>query len=60
MPVGTKSLTVRLDDDLWRRLRYLSIDKGESLQRMVERLLREYVKREARAPSRRKEVKRKR
>jgi hypothetical protein len=43
MPVGTKSLTVRLDDDLWRQLRYLSIDKGQSLQKMVDRLLREFV-----------------
>lgn len=60
MPVGTKSLTVRLDDDLWRRLRYLSIDKGQSLQKMVARLLREFVRREGRTPSHRKEAKRKR
>jgi predicted transcriptional regulator len=59
VPIGTKSLTVRLDDDLWRRLRYLSIDKGESLQKMVERLLREFVVNETRTPSQRKEAKRK-
>lgn len=54
------TLTVKLDDDLHKRLRYLSIDRRESLQKIVERLLRQYVKRETRAPSRRKEVKRKR
>ncbi len=61
MPVGTKSVTIRLDDDLHRRLRYLSIDKGASLQVLLERLLREFVAKEARSPSRsRKEAKRKR
>lgn len=53
-------LTVDLDDDLHKRLRYLSIDRRESLQKMVTRLLREYVKRETRAPSRRREVKKRR
>lgn len=53
-------LTVDLDDDLHLKLRHLSIDRRESLQQMVTRLLKEYVAREARNPSRRKEVKRKR
>ncbi len=38
-----KKLTVRLDDDLSLRLRHLALDRHESLQRWVERLLREEV-----------------
>lgn len=54
------TLTVRLDDDLHLKLRVLSVTRRESLQQMVTRLLKEYVKRETRTPSHRKEVKRKR
>lgn len=64
MPTGSKALTVRLtvdlDPDLHLKLRHLSIDRKESLQVMTTRLLREYVRREARNPSRRKGVKKRR
>ncbi len=54
------TLTVKLDANLHLRLRHLSVDRRESLQKIVERLVREYVERETRTPSRRKEAKRKR
>lgn len=43
MPV--KKVTIRLPDDLWRRVRILGIQRGESLQKMIERFLREVVRR---------------
>ena len=51
-------LTVRLDDELHRLLRHLSIERRESMQQMTERLLRDFAERETRKPSRRREVKR--
>lgn len=40
-----KRLTTRLDDDLHKRLRFFSVETGESLQALVVRLLREELKR---------------
>ncbi len=49
-----KILTVRLDDDLHKRLRLVAVERGETLQQIAERLLREFVARETRPQGRRK------
>jgi len=43
MAEDTKGITVRLDPDLWRRLRIYSIDTGESIQALSVRLLTDYL-----------------
>ncbi len=40
-----KRLTIRLEDDLHRRLRFLSLETDEPLQQLAERLLQEELKR---------------
>ncbi len=40
-----KRLTIRLDDDLHRRLRFLSLEANEPLQQMALRLLRAELER---------------
>ncbi len=52
------SLTVRVDEELHRRLRHLAVERRESVQTIAERLLREFVEREERRPPKRREVKR--
>lgn len=44
-----KRLTIRLDDALHRRLRFMSLDTEEPLQQLAERLLREELERYQRA-----------
>jgi predicted transcriptional regulator len=41
-----KILTVRLDDDLHKQFRLVAVERGETLQQITERLLREFVARE--------------
>ncbi len=64
MPTGAKAPTVRLtvdlDPDLHLKLRVLSVTRRESLQQMVTRLLRQFIERETRAPSRAKGGKKRR
>ena len=50
-----KKLTIRLDDDLHRRLRFMSLEVSEGLQKMVVRLLRAELERHeaAKKPPRR-------
>lgn len=52
-----KKVTVRLDDELHRKVRIRGIETGEPLQQMIVRLLREVVRSR---PSRRKEAKKRR
>ncbi|MDI6773611.1 MAG: hypothetical protein QME77_13645 [bacterium] len=50
-----KKITVRFDDELHKRLRHLSVEREESLQQMIVRLLRAELERHeaAKKPPRR-------
>lgn len=51
-----KKITVRLDDDLHRRLRHYGFDRDESLQQMIVRLLRADLERHESAKTRRRRM----
>jgi predicted transcriptional regulator len=55
-----KILTIRLDNDLHQQLRHLSINRGESLQWITERLLRKFAERERHTRSKSRKVRKKR
>jgi len=48
-----RRLTIRLEDDLHRRLRYMSVDTGEPLQQLAVRLLTEALEKHDRTKGRR-------
>ncbi len=53
-----KRMVIRLDDDLHLRLRHLAVDRGVSLQKMMERVVRLFVDAKVSTPSRRNERRR--
>lgn len=43
MSNDTKGVTIRLEPDLWRRLKIYTIDSNESMQALCIRLLTDYL-----------------
>lgn len=49
MPDSAKGVTLRLEPELWRRLKIHTLDTGESIQALSVRLLTEYLDKQDKA-----------
>ncbi len=43
--MAIKNVAVRIDEELWKAVKVAAIERGESLQAIVERALKDYVDR---------------